>query len=37
MTPPPRKKRTSAQRGMHGTVYRRGQRWAYMIDLEPDP
>ncbi|WP_219414172.1 tyrosine-type recombinase/integrase [Pseudonocardia nigra] len=32
-----RKKRTSSTRGLRGTVYQRGGRWAYMVDLEPDP
>lgn len=29
--------RTSAQRGLRGTVYRRGAKWAFMIELSPDP
>jgi hypothetical protein len=32
----PARKRTSAQRGLRGTVYRRGSKWAYMIDLDAD-
>ncbi len=40
MSATPRKKKpqlNSARRGLQGTVYQRGQRWAYMIDLGPDP
>ena len=33
----PGRKRTSAQRHLRGTVYPRGRKWAYMIDLGPDP
>lgn len=29
--------RSRRQRGVRGTVVRRGSRWAYVINLEPDP
>jgi integrase len=32
-----RRKRTSARRSLSGSVYRRGNKWAYMVDLGPDP
>lgn len=29
--------RKRRRRGVDGTVYQRGNRWAYLIDLGPDP
>lgn len=36
-TEPTRRKRTSARRNLSGSVYKRGHKWAYMIDMGPDP
>jgi Phage integrase, N-terminal SAM-like domain/Arm DNA-binding domain len=36
-TPSGAKRGVSKRRGLRGTVYSRGRKWAYMLDLGPDP
>jgi hypothetical protein len=31
------KRAASKRRGLRGTVYQRGHKWACMLDLGPDP
>ncbi|GAA4546997.1 tyrosine-type recombinase/integrase [Pseudonocardia xishanensis] len=33
----PRGAKTSARRGLQGTVYKRGNKWAFMLQIAPDP